>query len=158
MCLKPGPARVSESSAAPVSGSFGAFFGPIGSVGTISQTIATVAGQTYNISFWLRADGRTPNLFSADWDGSSLTSIANTAGFAYTEFNFSRLATSGSTVLSFGFQHDPAFFRLDNVSVTAATAAVPEPSTWAMMLLGFLAVGAAMRSSRVARTRVRFAI
>jgi hypothetical protein len=30
---------------------------------------------------------------------------------------------------------------LDNVSLTANTSAVPEPSTWAMMLLGFFGVG-----------------
>ena len=35
-------------------------------------------------------------------------------------------------------------FELDNLRI----AAVPEPSTWAMMLLGFGLVGAAMRSAR----------
>ncbi|MEH2530069.1 hypothetical protein V1277_003556 [Bradyrhizobium sp. AZCC 1588] len=37
----------------------------------------------------------------------------------------------------------PLAFRVDNISGTAdvLTAAVPEPSTWAMMLLGFAGVG-----------------
>jgi hypothetical protein len=30
---------------------------------------------------------------------------------------------------------------LDNVNFTEFTAAVPEPSTWAMMILGFAGVG-----------------
>ena len=47
----------------------------------------------------------------------------------------------GSTLASpFGF--GAAFFR-----VNALTSAIPEPSTWAMMLLGFGFVGGAMRRS-----------
>ena len=38
-----------------------------------------------------------------------------------------------------------ADFAIDRVYVTAA---VPEPSTWALMLLGFGAVGGAMRMKR----------
>jgi phospholipase/lecithinase/hemolysin len=63
------------------------------------------------------------------------------------------------------------FFSFDGVHPTAAvqaagyadlnaqfnlTASVPEPATWAMMLVGFGAVGAAMRRSRT-KQRVRFA-
>ena len=38
----------------------------------------------------------------------------------------------------------------DTITLTIrdATAAVPEPATWAMMLLGFFALGATMRASR----------
>ena len=39
---------------------------------------------------------------------------------------------------------------------SAATGAVPEPATWAMMTLGFGAVGFAMRR-KMAATRIRFA-
>lgn len=34
---------------------------------------------------------------------------------------------------------------LDNVSLTSATVAVPEPSTWAMMIIGFGAAGSMIR-------------
>ena len=57
----------------------------------------------------------------------------NYFGFAY---------TSGFTLNSIGFQTAP------QTTITATTdisAAVPEPATWAMMLLGFFAVGGAMR-------------
>ena len=33
------------------------------------------------------------------------------------------------------------YAALDNVNFTEFTAAVPEPSTWAMMLLGFAGIG-----------------
>jgi hypothetical protein len=46
---------------------------------------------------------------------------------------------------------------IDNLSIdTAAAAGVPEPATWAMMTLGFGAMGFAMRRKKVS-TRIRFA-
>ena len=52
---------------------------------------------------------------------------------------------------------DPSFltgiFALSQgttVTISEVSAAVPEPSTWALMLLGFGAVGASMRGSRKA--------
>ncbi|MEN2786693.1 PEPxxWA-CTERM sorting domain-containing protein [Sphingomonas qilianensis] len=46
---------------------------------------------------------------------------------------------------------------IDNFSVGSVVTAVPEPSTWAMMLVGFGAVGGAMRRRRSGATRVAFA-
>jgi hypothetical protein len=37
---------------------------------------------------------------------------------------------------------------LDSVTINAAISAVPEPATWAMMIVGFGAVGSMVRSSR----------
>jgi len=39
----------------------------------------------------------------------------------------------------------------------APVAAIPEPATWAMMIMGFGVVGSAMRRSRKVSTRIRFA-
>ena len=47
--------------------------------------------------------------------------------------------------------------RLGRVTVAAATPAVPEPATWAMMMLGFGGVGYAMRRRPAQRARIRFA-
>ena len=44
---------------------------------------------------------------------------------------------------------------VDDLSISAMTAAVPEPATWAMMLFGFGVIGSAMR--RAKRTTVAFA-
>src|SRR6266404_9344680 len=49
------------SSTCPHSGSFQAYFGPIGSTGGINQTLATDAGSTYTVDFWLANDGGSPN-------------------------------------------------------------------------------------------------
>lgn len=45
----------------------------------------------------------------------------------------------------------------DSVSFGAATAAVPEPATWALMLVGFGAVGSALRRRQKVTGCVRFA-
>ena len=49
-------------------------------------------------------------------------------------------------------------FPIDDVTFGALSAGgVPEPSVWAFLILGFGAVGGAMRRSTKVRTRVRFA-
>lgn len=47
-------------------------------------------------------------------------------------------------------------FVLDNLTLNAAVGGVPEPSTWALLILGFGATGAAMRR-RKASVRLAFA-
>jgi hypothetical protein len=39
-------------------------------------------------------------------------------------------------------------FGSENIAVLAAVAVVPEPATWAIMLIGFLGVGFAFHRSR----------
>ncbi len=46
-------------------------------------------------------------------------------------------------------------FAIDNVVLNQAVSAIPEPASWAMMIIGFGAIGAAMR--RRQRVRVSFA-
>ncbi|HVK43186.1 MAG TPA: PEPxxWA-CTERM sorting domain-containing protein [Phenylobacterium sp.] len=57
---------------------------------------------------------------------------------------------------SFHLVHGTASIQFDNLTVgEPVTSAVPEPATWAMMILGFGAVGTAVRTRR--RSRVIFA-
>jgi len=130
-------------------GTFGAFFGPVGSDGGISQNLTTVAGQHYTLSFWLENDGGTPNDVSILWNGATIASGVDLGGFGYTRFSFSGLvATSGSTQLAFSFRQDPAYYRLDNVSVTA-----PDGGN-TLWLLGLAMVGICL-VRRLAPARVR---
>ena len=65
-------------------------------------------------------------------------------GWFHTSFNF--VATSTTDTLSFlayGNRPAPPFALLDGVTFTSS--AVPEPATWALMVLGVGAVGAARR-------------
>ena len=76
---------------------------------------------------------------------SQLFTATNSSVFGFTTFSTTAVATGATTDLSFTFRQDPSFFRLDNISVNAA---VPEPGTWAMMLIGFGAMGVSMRRRR----------
>ena len=82
-------------------------------------------------------------------DGSSLAS-----GLAFCGDNGPCLgsgATSYSDLLfdTFGGQHSDAGY-LDNVLVQS-TPGVPEPSTWALSILGFAALGGALRRAQAGR-------
>jgi len=119
------------------SGTFGVeFLSPTG-VSNLSQTLSTVAGTTYDVSFFLDLVGSTSIPITVSFGDGNLTLTNPTTGQGFQEFSFTGTATSGSTILNFGLT-DSALSGLDDVSVTAA---VPEPSTWAMMLLGFAGVG-----------------
>lgn len=57
----------------------------------------------------------------------------------------------GADIYSVQFGPSSAFgdaFAIDDVRFVAATGAVPEPGTWAMMLLGFGGMGVALRRRR----------
>lgn len=122
-------------------GTFQAFLGPIGSTGSITQVLTTVAGSRYDLSYRLRTSSTTPNSFQVFWSGGAIAtlSLTNTSIPGWTSFSALNLVATGpSTSLSFVFRHDPGFFFLDEVSVTAT----PEASTMALvggalMLLGF---------------------
>lgn len=126
------------------SGSYAATLGSVGSPGTLSQTLATVAGTSYTFSFALQnlATSSSDNSFQVKFGNVVLdtwTGPLSSPGYSLESFTVT--ATSNSTVLSFIAQNDSSAWLLDDVTATAAVAAVPEPSTWAMLLLGFAGVG-----------------
>ncbi len=131
---------------APHSGDYDAIF--IFGDGGIEQTLTTDAGQSYDISFWLRRDGSPPSSFDVSFGGSSLATLTNPAPFGYTLFNYTATALSASTTLSFAFNSSVGAFFIDDISVQAVDGAIPEPYTWVMMIAGFGLVGAAMRLVR----------
>jgi hypothetical protein len=109
-------------------------FGP----DTLSQTIATTAGQTYTLSFWRYQQVTGPNTFlDVTWNGATAFSetILTVGDIAYQNFTATVVGT-GSDTLTFSSANDPGWTYVDNVVVSA-----PELSTWAMMLLGFGGLG-----------------
>jgi len=80
------------------------------------------------------------------WNGSRVLNIVG-GNLGWTNYVLNGLvATLSNTVLLFDGYQNPAWNGLDKVSVIAA--AVPEPSTWGMMLLGFVALRFAFRQTR----------
>ena len=79
------------------------------------------------------------------------TRVINPKGFAATSWIIGAGSATSPDLFADGF-------KLKGVSYAIPTQAVPEPSTWAMLLLGFGAIGGVMRA-RPGRTRaaLRFA-
>jgi hypothetical protein len=129
-------------------GTFSARFGALNQNDVISQTLTTVAGDRYDISFWFQTFSSNYQ-FVFNWDGGAaeLTLVDQPAP-SYTEYTFSLLASTNSTTLSFAGRNPPSFSRLDDVSVTQATASVPLPGTLAL-------IGIALAGLGVARLRRR---
>jgi hypothetical protein len=134
----------------------GAFVGADGPFqdGPISQTLTGLkTNQEYSVTFnWAAAqqngfDGPTSSGWQVTLSGDPSQSTGNVTIFSHgfsgwktTTFDF--LAQGPTETLSFlatgtGGAALPPFALLDGVDVEA----VPEPSTWAMMLLGFAGLG-----------------
>jgi len=108
---------------APQSGTYDAALGQVGSLGSLSQTLATTSGGNYLLSFWVNSpDGRTPNEFLVSWNGQTLLDQKNMPAIGWTNVQLVVSATGASTVLQFGFQDDNSYLGLDDISVVEAPA------------------------------------
>jgi hypothetical protein len=95
----------------------------VGSLAYLSQTVPTSPGQAYLLSFWLANPvAGTPNQFVVNWNTNlsstnTILSQTNLGAFNWTNEQFVVLAAGASSVLQFGFQDDPQYLGLDDVSL-----------------------------------------
>jgi hypothetical protein len=123
----------SISKISPHSGSYLAALGAGSSLGFLSQTLQTVAAQSYLLSLWLNNPGKfgnMPNEFSVSWNGNALFDQVNIpATTGWTNLQFIVTATSSNTVIQFGERDDPWYLGLDDVSLTPIPAAAFQTTT-----------------------------
>ncbi len=119
-------------------GNYGLDLVGYGTTGEISQTFNTVAGRIYHVSLDFESNPGVANPTAAILvNGSQIGSV--TGGTSWQTYTNSFVGTGGMTTFAlnetYGINNGGVF--LDNVSVTA----VPEISTWVMMLAGFAGLG-----------------
>jgi hypothetical protein len=116
-------------------GNCSAFFGPVGSLGGISQTVTNlVAGDFYTLTTPWLPDGGNPSEFQVMFNGVTLLDSINRAASAnFLVPSFTVRATGTSATLAFNFRDDPGFLFLDGV-----TLAVPEPASLALIGTGLV--------------------
>lgn len=127
-------------------GSFAGEFCNTGSCGTIADITSLVIGPVSYTPFFTLTDGVSFAL-------SSITSVDRTAAnvLAFTGTGTFSGTLGGQTINpspgTFSFSTQGG--RVTTFSATAlGTAALPEPASWAMMLLGFAGIGMAIRRRR----------
>jgi choice-of-anchor C domain-containing protein len=124
--------------------------------GGISQMLSGLTvGAIYDVTFWLAGN--------PDGGGSIKTAVVSDNGTQASVFNFSQVGntrvnmgwlqqdfrfTAASSTANLVFSstlNNPYGPALDNVSISGG---VPEPATWALMIIGFGGIGAALRRRR----------
>jgi hypothetical protein len=141
----------------------GGFGSPLPALGDgIEQTVATIAGEAYTLTFGYSGENTFGSTTILDVTiGSVLTQftiIADGSGvfqmpFTTTSINY--VAAGGSTTIKFQVSsstnlgsHDPLLDKI--IFEGAGAGVVPEPATWAMMIMGFGLVGTVMRRRKTA--------
>jgi PEP-CTERM motif len=148
-----------------ISGDFPTAYNPgIPSQGPVSQTVSGLtAGERYVVNFeyafsqQYTYNGPTVQSLTVDMGSATFYSgnydVANHDFVGWQEGQLNFTATSSSEVLSFlanGNLPVPPFALVSGVSITA----VPEPSTWMLMLVGFAGLAYAGASARRKATAV----
>jgi len=90
---------------------------------TLTQTLLTVPGHAYTLSYWLTnpdiGGGTSPNEFVVIWNGTTLLDQVNVPTLNHWSNTLFRVtATGASSVLTFGARNDNANFGLDDVTLT----------------------------------------
>jgi hypothetical protein len=99
-------------------------------------------GDTINIDV-TASDGMHPFAFTDVANGSNFITIVSSGGVTMSEISFTAAINSPTT----------GFLRFKQPRISGLVGVIPEPSTWAMMIIGFLGIGfVGYRKTKSART------
>jgi hypothetical protein len=113
---------------------------------SLSQSISTIAGQEYNLTFDSSVIGGAGNFLSVSIGDQILYSLANSPNYGWTTSSFNFTADQSNQNLVIRGASDPLWVEVDNISVTA----VPETSTYALFGLGAFGMLMAIRRKKTA--------
>jgi len=124
----------------------GSFAAGLENTSTLSQSIPTTSGGTYDFSFWVSGFNLgTPDQFTASFGSDQVLDLVNVTPTTYTFEDFTVSATAASTIIAFaGTLSGDGTWLFDDVSVTAV-AAVPEPPTLGLFAVTALGLAALYR-------------
>jgi hypothetical protein len=120
---------------------------------SITQAFQTVASQKYTLTFQFQnRDGVTTSSQGLDvsWGGTTFASVDSLLYGNWETRSYTLIGNGTMQALTFSAHgsSDGLGTSLDNVSVTAA---VPEPETYGMMLVGLAAIGFVARRRKAAK-------
>ena len=143
----------------------------IGGPGTGSGTVTT-DGVTFDSRGYT---AQTITGVTGTFNGSSITGLASPFGAnnlyyltgpSFVDGSGLGFLTAAGTAVNLFYQDSASSYRINTTgpftssfvtATSAAVAGVPEPATWALMIMGFGGVGAALRRRHKVRTTVSFA-
>jgi hypothetical protein len=111
------------------SGNYEAFLGTWGDPGYLSQSLSTLPGQNYLLSFWVNNMYGDPNVFLVSWNGRTILGWTDLVADGWINIQTNVVATlTNSSLLQFGFEDDDNFFVLDDISVVPVYGPTPPPT------------------------------
>lgn len=148
---------------APGGGTYGAYFVSDTSTQSISQAVSLAVGTSYTVSFDIYAPiNGTQNTFDAllqSLTDNNPSPVFHAKSLGAGWFHYSGGFVAGAGPYEFSLNYTPggrtaADFVVDNIAIAAN---VPEPATWAMMIMGFMGIGFVAYRRRTAPTAFRLA-
>lgn len=127
---------------------------------TLSQTLTTLPGVSYQVTFWLDQNTAPTTGYihavSASWGGTNLFSLTPTITSpgpvgSFTEYTFVGTATGSATTLLFSFENDDSYWSFDDVSAVRT----PEPSGGFLAGTGLGALFLLWSRRRLMRSKAR---
>lgn len=123
---------------------------PIGDFITNLDVIFAKAWDSITFSF--AGDDGT---FSLLVNGSSLFTGPGCTICTIDDTGQNKFTLSGGGITSLAFTFDPGVATAKQFRVEGLTSAVPEPATWALLLIGFAGIGSTLRRRKASTQRLR---
>ncbi len=119
-----------------------------GSEDAIAQTVETVPGQRYDLSFWLRTTGNAPPFCCASemrvqWNGTVVMALPTIQpSTMYVLYTLSLLAIDTTSTLRLGAMNLTGATIIDDVSLEPSAVPIhtPEPAAFGLLAFGLLCI------------------